>query len=66
MLTTTIEHLDAAAVDVSLDIGPDPGSLVLILSQGSGVAVCGTPRELRELAEDIRSVVSDPALAGDR
>jgi hypothetical protein len=66
MLTTTIEHLDAAAVDVSLDIGPDPESLVLILSHGRGVAVRGTPRELRELAEDIRSAVSDPALAGDR
>lgn len=66
MLTTSIEHLDAAAVDVSLDIGPEPGSLVLILSQGNGVAVCGTALELWELAEDIRSAVSDPALVGDR
>ena len=62
MSTPSIEYLNATDIDVSVEAGLEPGSLVLLLSTAASVTVCGTRRDLRELIEDVRTALDDPAL----
>ncbi|MGB3674240.1 MAG: hypothetical protein WA988_07370 [Candidatus Nanopelagicales bacterium] len=55
-------RLDAAHTEVGVDCDARRGVMTLTLSDRAVVALEGTRRQLLDLADDIRSVLSDPAL----